>query len=62
MLCAPWERRRPGCLAWLLEAEHQQAQAGKSRNLRVAYSLGIIFSYLLKNSIRVNERTVRDGL
>ena len=42
--------------------EHQQAQAGKSKNLRVAYSLGIIFSYLLKNSIRVNERTVRDGL
>jgi hypothetical protein len=37
MLCSPWERGRPGCLAWLLDAEHQQAQAGKTRNLRVSY-------------------------
>jgi hypothetical protein len=50
MLCAPWERGRPGCLAWLLDAERQQAQACKFRNLRVgySYSLGIFFSYLLK--------------
>jgi hypothetical protein len=59
----PWTMERCQGNLHPPDGEHQQAQAGKSRILRVSSFLYFAWCYLfIENSIQVRERTVRDGL